>query len=132
MKYARLNLLGCLFFSSLLIAQDRPVPEVRKHVPLDSIVLSDPFIMADQKTHSYYMTGTGGMLWKSKELKFWDGPYKVTQTDPGSWMGTRPMIWAAEIHPYKNKYYYFATFTNRAVKIDTVRGNAIERRACHV
>ncbi len=42
------------------------------------------------------------------------------------------MIWAAEIHPYQNKYYYFATFTNRAVKIDTVKGNVIERRASHI
>lgn len=42
------------------------------------------------------------------------------------------MIWAAELHAYKNKYYYFATFTNRDVKIDSVKGNVIERRACHV
>ena len=42
------------------------------------------------------------------------------------------MIWAAELHPYKGKYYYFATFTNQAVKIDTVQGNVIERRASHV
>jgi len=80
----------------------------------------------------YYMTGTGGMLWKGKDLKFWDGPYKVTATDPASWMGPKPMIWAAEIHPFNNRYYYFATFTNRDVKIDTVKDNVIERRACHV
>ena len=42
------------------------------------------------------------------------------------------MVWAAEIHPYKGKYYYFATFTNRDIKIDTVQGNALERRASHV
>jgi hypothetical protein len=72
------------------------------------------------------------MLWKSKDLKFWDGPYKVVKTDSNSWMGPKPMIWAAEIHQYKDKYYYFATFTNRAVRIDSVRGNIIERRASHV
>lgn len=38
--------------------------EVRKEVPLDSIVLSDPCILADRKTAMYYMTGTGGMLGK--------------------------------------------------------------------
>ena len=116
----------------MLLAQESGSRSVRKNIPLDSIVLSDPFIMADPKTNSYYMTGTGGMLWKSKDLKLWEGPYKVAQTDSTSWMGPRPMIWAAEIHPYKGRYYYFATFTNRAVKIDTVKGNAIERRACHV
>ena len=101
-------------------------------VPLDSIVLSDPCILADRKTAMYYMTGTGGMLWKSKDLKLWEGPFHVAKTDSGSWMGPKPMIWAAELHPYKGKYYYFATFTNQAVKIDTVQGNVIERRASHV
>jgi hypothetical protein len=132
MKKFWLILSGCLFFSFMLSAQNRPIPQPRQHVPLDSIVLSDPFILADQKTKLYYMTGTGGMLWKSKDLKFWDGPFQVTKTDPQSWMGPRPMIWAAEIHSYKNKYYYFATFTNRSVMIDTVNGRAIERRASHV
>jgi beta-xylosidase len=80
----------------------------------------------------YYMTGTGGLLWKSADLALWEGPFRVAMTDPNSWMGERPMIWAAELHQYKDKYYYFATFTNRAVKIDTVRGNVIERRACHI
>jgi beta-xylosidase len=42
------------------------------------------------------------------------------------------MIWAAELHPYNGKYYYFATFTNRNVNIDTVKGNIINRRASHV
>lgn len=78
------------------------------------------------------MTGTGGMLWKSKDLQYWDGPYVVAKPDTNSWMGRSPMIWAAEIHAFKGKYYYFATFTNRAVNIDTVKGNPIERRASHV
>jgi beta-xylosidase len=108
------------------------VPVIRQDVPLDSIRLSDPFVLADKNTAMYYMTGTGGMLWKSKDLKKWTGPFKIVKHDPESWMGKNPMIWAAEMHQYKGKYYYFATFTNREVKIDTVRGNVIERRACHV
>lgn len=105
---------------------------VRKDVPLDSIQLSDPCILADKKTGMYYMTGTGGQLWKSKDLARWDGPYQVTETDPSSWMGLKPEIWAAELHEYKGKYYYFATFTNDAVKIDTVKGTVIPRRASHI
>src|SRR3954468_10443296 len=132
MKNIWLALLACFALSLTAKAQERGIPEVRKNIPLDSIVLSDPFILADAKTNMYYMTGTGGMLWKSKDLKLWDGPYQVTKTNLNSWMGPKPMIWAAEIHPFKNKYYYFATFTNRAVKIDTVKGNVIERRASHV
>lgn len=105
---------------------------IKKDVPLGSIQLSDPCILADKKTGMYYMTGTGGRLWKSKDLARWDGPYQVTETDPSSWMGPKPEIWAAELHEYKGKYYYFATFTNNAVKIDTVKGTVIPRRASHV
>lgn len=101
-------------------------------VPLSEIRLSDPCILADSATQTYYMTGTGGMLWKSPDLKMWTGPYNVVRHDTASWMGPRPMIWAAELHHYKGHYYYFATFTNRAVVIGTVRGNRIERRASHV
>lgn len=105
---------------------------VRHDVPLDSIRLSDPFVLADAKTRTYYMTGTGGRQWRSRDLKRWSGPYDVVQTDTASWMGPHPMIWAPEVHEYQGRYYYFGTFTNRDVKIDTVAGNVIERRACHV
>lgn len=132
MKRIIIVLLCSSFFAVVLQSQNRSAWEPGTNVPLDSIVLSDPAILADHKTNMYYMTGTGGMLWKSKDLKFWDGPYRVAETDPSSWMGPRPMIWAAELHEYKDKYYYFATFTNRSVKIDTVEGNVIDRRACHV
>jgi hypothetical protein len=132
MKNFVFALFGTLLFAATATAQPHNRFEIRKNVPLDSIWLSDPYIIADKPTNMYYMTGTGGLLWKSKNLKFWDGPYQVTQTDPNSWMGARPMIWAAEIHPYKGKYYYFATFTNQAEHIDTVEGTAIERRASHI
>lgn len=65
-------------------------------------------------------------------MKYWEGPKKVAEIDPQSWMGPKPAIWAAELHQYQGKYYYFATFTNPAVIIDEVKGNKIERRACQV
>ncbi|MDF1573329.1 MAG: glycoside hydrolase family 43 protein [Bacteroidales bacterium] len=118
--------------SAVSVFSQRWQPEVKVDIPLDSIRLSDPCILADAHSSTYYMTGTGGLLWTSRDLEKWTGPYRVTETDPDSWMGPRPMIWAAELHAYKGKYYYFATFTNRDVKIDTVKGNVIERRASHV
>lgn len=124
-------LLCCFIIFSTAFAQERE-QKLRENIPLDSIRLSDPCILADKNTSMYYMTGTGGKLWKSKDLKRWSGPYTVAKTDSESWMGKNPMIWAAELHAYKGKYYYFATFTNRDVKIDTVKGNVIERRASHV
>ena len=69
---------------------------------------------------------------RTYDLNRWTGPYQVARTNPDSWMGERPAIWAAELHPYKGKYYYFATFTNEQIKIDTVRGNVIPRRASHI
>ena len=103
-----------------------------RYTTIDKIQLSDPFILADDATKTYYMTGTGGRLWKSKDLLVWDGPMTVAQPNPRSWMGPNPQIWAAEIHKYNGKYYYFATFTNNAVQIDSYRGNNIPRRACHI
>lgn len=114
------------------IFSQRWKPEVKENIPLDSIRLSDPCILADKNTSTYYMTGTGGWLWKSKDLRKWNGPYWVVETDTNSWMGHKPMIWAAELHEYNDKYYYFATFTNKWVKIDTVKGNVIDRRASHI
>ncbi|MBO4851541.1 MAG: family 43 glycosylhydrolase [Prevotella sp.] len=147
MKIRRLLFLGFLLIAFISSAQARndighwpslpdeeqiAPPSGEFDTPLDSIRLSDPAILADKKTQMYYMTGTGGMMWCSKDLRLWDGPYRVTEFDKDSWMGPRPMIWAAEPHLINGTYYYFATFTNREVKIDTVRGNVIERRACQV
>ena len=61
----------------------------RTDIPLDSIRLSDPCILADKATNMYYMTGTGGRLWKSSDLARWEGPYHVAMTDSSSWMGDR-------------------------------------------
>ena len=89
----------------------RPTHGFCTDIPLDSIRLSDPCILADKATGMYYMTGTRGLLWKSRDLARWEGPYHVAMTDTNSWMGRRPEIWAAELHQYGDKYYFFATFT---------------------
>ncbi|MBQ0022696.1 MAG: family 43 glycosylhydrolase [Prevotellaceae bacterium] len=132
MKKTFLITIASALFAMNLMAQGRRAFQPRENIPLDSIHLSDPFVLADEATKTYYMTGTGGRMWKSKDLKSWSGPYTVTQTNPDSWMGPNPMIWAAELHQYKGKYYYFATFTNQKQFIDKVEGNDIERRASHV
>ena len=129
----RTIIFNLLVISFLLCASAQRSMRVRKDVPLDSIRLSDPAILADKQTNMYYMTGTGGMMWRSADLKLWEGPIRVTEFEADSWMGPRPMIWAAELHQIGDGwYYYFATFTNQAVKIDTVRGNVIESRASQV
>lgn len=114
------------------VSAQQTAPVIKTDIPFDSIRLSDPFILADKKSSTYYMTGSGGRLWKSKDLQRWAGPFNVVKTDPNSWMGKNPAIWAAELHYYRGKYYYFATFTNKEVIIDSVNGHKIERRASHI
>lgn len=124
--------------ANCLMAQgaDQKVPReargFRVDAPRSSIYLSDPAILADSATMTYYMTGTGGRMWTSKDLDHWTGPYIVTLTDSTSWMGPHPEIWAAEPHKYKGKYYYFATFTNNDTIIGEYRGTAYPRRASHI
>jgi hypothetical protein len=69
MKAMWLSLLICLLLPIASQAQNAKLPAIRQNVPLDSIRLSDPFILADAKTKQYYMTGTGGLLWKSPDMK---------------------------------------------------------------
>lgn len=127
-----LTMLCAICMAQLLFAQEK-ANGFKERIPLDSIRLSDPAILADSVTKTYYMTGTGGLLWKSSNLKTWKGPYIVAKTNPDSWMGKDPMIWAAELHAYRGRYYYFATFTNRNSVIGTNKeGTKLERRASHV
>jgi len=111
----------------------RPVTGGIRTVAFDSLSMSDPFILADAATHMYYLTGSGGVVWKSPDLRTWQGPYNVTAVDSTSWMGTRPAIWAPEIHLYNSKYYYFGTFTNSRKIIDSIpQRSTIPRRAVHI
>ncbi len=73
MKSVSLTFISILLLVVGTKAQDNRPRAVRTNVPLDSIVLSDPFILADAVSRMYYMTGTGGLLWKSKDLAFWEG-----------------------------------------------------------
>lgn len=113
-------------------AQGRRLPRLRHDVPRDSIILSDPAVLTDSVTGMYYMTGTGGLLWKSKDLSKWTGPFVVAHPDTSSWMGSHPEIWAAELHKYNGKYYYFATFTNNGTVIEETMNGKIPRRASHI
>lgn len=113
-------------------AAQRRTPQPRTNVPTDSIILSDPAVLTDDATGLYYMTGTGGLLWKSHDLNLWDGPIVVTELDTASWMGSHPAIWAAELHKHNGKYYYFATFTNNDIIIEENQEGKIPRRASHI
>jgi Glycosyl hydrolases family 43 len=95
----------------------RPEPEI-KTVSLDEISMSDPFVFADEKTKTYYLTGTGGRLYKSKDLKMWTGPYKIIDLT-GTWMDN---LWvaAAEIHHIGDRYYLAGTWSDHTTLIEAV------------
>jgi len=86
---------------------------------LDEMVMSDPFIYPDNKTKTYYLTSSGGNIYKSKDLKTWTGPYGAFDVT-GTWMEGLPFVAAAEIHEVNGKYYYAATWTDRKDLVDVV------------
>lgn len=86
---------------------------------LDELSMSDPFILADEATKTYYLTSSGGCIYKSKDLKNWEGPYGAYDVT-GTWMEGCKFVAAAEIHHVNGKYYYAATFGDRNDLVDVV------------
>ena len=123
MKATRTNRL-LLILISIAVYQTAHAQSLRS-----DISLSDPFVMADEATHKYYMTGTGGKLWVSDDLEVWTNPTTMVSTPSTSWMGASPEIWASELHCVDGKYYNISTFTNKSITIDAA-GHS--RRAVHI
>jgi len=94
---------------------------VRKIVTrtLDSLNMSDPYILVDDATKTYYLTSSGGCIYKSKDLKNWTGPYGAYDVR-GTWMEGINFVAAAEIHYINGKYYYAATFGDRKELVDVI------------
>jgi hypothetical protein len=95
----------------------RPEPKLAT-VTLDEISMSDPFIFPDEKTRTYYLTGTGGRLYKSQDLKMWTGPYSIIDLK-GTWMDGH-FVAAAEIHHLGDKYYLAGTWNDHSHPIQNV------------
>lgn len=93
-------------------------PEIRT-ISLDSMRMSDPYILADKASQTYYLTGSGGSMYKSKDLKMWTGPYNVVDIK-GLWLEKAGFCAAAEIHHIGNKYYYVGTWSDRSDLIEQV------------
>lgn len=95
----------------------------------NDIGLSDPFIMADAETQRYYMTGTGGGLWRSADLETWEDLGFPITLNKEAWMGATPQVWASEIHRVDGMYYNLSTYTNGNIQIDA---DGHPRRAVHI
>lgn len=79
-------------------------------IAIDTMNIGNPFVMYDNVTDMYCMTGDGGHLWTSRDLRLWTGPYDILRYDTASWVGASPAITSPEIHKFGNKYYFMATF----------------------
>src|SRR5579862_2442047 len=96
---------------------------VQENLKLADMRMHDPWMVADKSTHTYYlyeggMTGTAGqrrsgvIVYKSKDLQSWSGPYVVFEVADGGWADPTAGVWAPEVHPYNGKYYLLATLNN--------------------
>ena len=83
----------------------------------NDLSMSDPFIIPDPETKTYYLTSTGGRLYKSKDLVWWEGPYNIINTED-SWLKGMPA--AAEIHKIGDYYYYAGTWNDHSDLIQQV------------
>ena len=88
-------------------------------ITLDEMSMSDPFILADNATKTYYMTSSGGCIYRSKDLKTWTGPFGAYDVT-GTWMEGINFVAAAEIHYVNGKYYYAATFGDPKELVDVI------------
>lgn len=93
-----------------------------KSQSIKDIYIRDPYILADSKTQTYYMyrssstqgkngnTLGGVEVFKSKDLKSWEGPVRVFTVPENNWITGG--VWAPEVHAYKGTYYLFATLNS--------------------
>jgi hypothetical protein len=95
----------------------RPEPKLGT-VSLDDISMSDPNVFADAKTKTYYLIGSGGRLYTSKDLKMWTGPYNVIDLK-GTWMDGN-FVAAAEIHQIDGRYILAGTWNDHKFPIQNV------------
>ncbi len=88
-------------------------------VTFDLLSMSDPFIYPDQETKTYYLTGSGGRLYKSKDLKTWDSiPGQITDLS-GTWMQGN-FVAAPEIYKIGDKFYYTGTYSDHNNLIENI------------
>ena len=88
-------------------------------VHFNDLSMSDPFIIPDPETQTYYLTSTGGRLYKSKDLVWWEGPYNIIDIE-GTWLKTGGGPAASEIHKIGDYYYYAGTWNDHADLIQQV------------
>jgi hypothetical protein len=94
------------------------MPEVST-VHFNDLVMSDPFIYPHPETQTYYLTSSGGWMYKSTDLEMWTGPYNIIDIK-GLWLEKAGFAAAAEIHRIGDYYYYAGTWSDHSDLIEQV------------
>jgi beta-xylosidase len=105
---------------ALLLVADVPYLHGQSRVlAIGDIHIRDPFILTDTQKGIYYMYTSlsqtsfefdshgGVVIYKSKDLKTWEGPVQVFSVPEDNWI--TGIVWAPEVHKYNGRYYLFAT-----------------------
>ena len=85
----------------------------------NDIQIRDPFVVPIEEEGIYYLFGTtdanawagkgkGFDCYKSNDLLEWDGPIPAFRPPPAFWATTN--FWAPEVHPFRGRFYMFASF----------------------
>ena len=90
-------------------------------IPFSELSMSDPFIYPNPETQTYYLTSSGGRMWKSQDLNTWTGPYEIADLS-GTWCQDAGFAAAAEIHKIGDYYYYAATYSDHGEIIQAIPG----------
>ena len=88
-------------------------------VHFNDLSMSDPYILADEATKTYYLTSSGGRQYRSKDLVTWEGPYNIVDLS-GTWCERAGFAAAAEIHKIGDKYYYAGTYSDHSEIIQAI------------
>ncbi len=105
---------------SLLLSALSAAAQTSDTYPLDidSIHVRDPYIYAESSTLTYYLYASldtvidgkergGVVVCRSRDLKHWTLPQRVYTVRADNWL--TGLVWAPEMHTYRDKYYLFLT-----------------------
>jgi beta-xylosidase len=92
------------------------------------IHIRDPFVVPDPAEGKYYLFGTTGAdcwsgtptgfdVWVGPDLEHWEGPFPAFRPPAGFWADRN--FWAPEVHPYRGRYYMFASFKSEEARRGT-------------
>lgn len=105
---------------------------------LDSIRVRDPYIVAHKGVYYLYVqkanragnqNARGVEVFRSSDLMHWTQPSSVLDLPPDYWGGR--MVWAPEVHYYRNRFFLFVTLTADEF-LGEREGNKIEKRGTQI